>query len=144
MATTHYIPGLDGLRAISVGLVMVAHAGLDHVVPGGLGVTIFFVISGFLITSQMIGEISATGALNFRDFYLRRVFRLAPALLVYIAVMTPVTIILGAEISLPSVAASILYMANYWGLYVGIPRVIPPFRSCGLFRSKSTTIYFSR
>ena len=124
-APAGYLPALDGLRAVSVGLVVVAHAGLDHIVPGGLGVTIFFVISGFLITGLMIDEIAATGRLGFRNFYLRRVFRLAPALLVYIALMTPVTTLLGANTTMQDVVASILYMANYWRLYVGFPDYTP-------------------
>jgi len=47
---------LDGLRAISILLVILSHAGLGHIVPGGLGVTIFFFISGFIITRLMITE----------------------------------------------------------------------------------------
>lgn len=50
------IPGLDGLRAISIFIVMVSHSGLQNVVPGVFGVTIFFFISGFLITSLLLNE----------------------------------------------------------------------------------------
>ena len=55
------IPSLDGIRAIAVGLVFFAHSGLEHVVPGALGVTIFFVLSGFLITTLMRIEHGRTG-----------------------------------------------------------------------------------
>jgi peptidoglycan/LPS O-acetylase OafA/YrhL len=120
-----YVPGLDGLRAVSIVLVMLSHAGLGHVVPGGLGVTIFFAISGFLITTQIKDEIGRTGTLNLRQFYLRRLLRLAPALLVYIAIMTPIATWLGASISLDSLLAALFYVANYWWLYVGFPHGSP-------------------
>ncbi len=54
---TAYLPALDGLRGIAILLVVIAHAGLQAWVPGGFGVTIFFVLSGFLLTRQMIAEI---------------------------------------------------------------------------------------
>jgi peptidoglycan/LPS O-acetylase OafA/YrhL len=116
--TSGYIPAVDGLRAVSIMMVVLAHAGFQHVVPGGLGVDIFFVISGYLITSQMIGEVDATGRLNLGAFYVRRVFRLAPALLIYIAIMTPVDMLMGANVTVASVVAVIFYFANYWDLYV--------------------------
>ena len=77
-----YIPGFDGLRAVSVGLVLSAHAGYGDVVPGGLGVTVFFFISGFLITILLIDEASRTNTINFKLFYARRLLRLYPELLV--------------------------------------------------------------
>jgi peptidoglycan/LPS O-acetylase OafA/YrhL len=122
---THYIAGLDGLRAISILLVMLSHAGLGHIVPGGLGVTIFFAISGFLITTQIKDEIGRTGGLDLRRFYLRRALRLAPALLVYIAIMTPLAMLLGAAIAPADVLASLFYVANYWWLYTGYPAGSP-------------------
>ena len=57
-----YISGLDGLRAVAVLLVLVGHFGLENVVPGGLGVTVFFFISGFLITTLLTREAHAHGA----------------------------------------------------------------------------------
>lgn len=71
------IPSLDGLRAISIGIVFVSHAGFSSV-PGGLGVSIFFVISGFLITTLLRVEGEDTGRISLRDFYVRRVFRILP------------------------------------------------------------------
>lgn len=76
-----FIPGLDGLRAISVLIVLVAHMGLDHIVPGGFGVTVFFFISGFLITRLLIAEQEAKTRINLPMFYMRRFARLYPALL---------------------------------------------------------------
>jgi len=71
------IPSLDGLRAVSIAIVFAAHAGYE-IVPGGLGVTIFFVISGFLITTLLRIEMEAKHTVSLHDFYLRRVFRILP------------------------------------------------------------------
>lgn len=78
------IPSLDGLRAISIGIVFVSHAGFE-VIPGGLGVSIFFVISGFLITTLMRVEVDTTDRISLRDFYIRRVFRILPLFYVVLA-----------------------------------------------------------
>lgn len=74
------IPSLDGIRALAVALVFFAHNGLENVIPGGLGVTVFFVLSGYLISTLMRSEYSATHALDYRGFYLRRFLRLMPPL----------------------------------------------------------------
>ncbi|MDB5969096.1 MAG: acyltransferase [Hydrocarboniphaga sp.] len=80
------IPGLNGIRALAVILVFFAHSGLDGVLPGGLGVTVFFVLSGFLITTLMRMEQQRSGGIHFRSFYLRRVVRLMPPLLVIVLI----------------------------------------------------------
>lgn len=76
-----YIPSLDGLRAVSILIVFLSHAGLGHIVPGGLGVTVFFFISGFLITTLLCREYEAYGCISFGAFYARRLLRLMPPLL---------------------------------------------------------------
>jgi peptidoglycan/LPS O-acetylase OafA/YrhL len=76
------IPALNGIRALAVSLVFLAHSGLDHILPGGLGVTVFFVLSGYLITTLMRMEQQRSGGIHFRSFYLRRVVRLMPPLFV--------------------------------------------------------------
>lgn len=76
-----YIPSLDGLRAVSILIVFASHAGLGHIVPGGFGVTVFFFISGFLITSLLCRELDRYGRISFSAFYVRRVLRLMPPLL---------------------------------------------------------------
>ena len=73
-----YIPSLDGIRAIAFLFVFIAHAGLDKIVPGGFGVTIFFFLSGYLITSILRLEASRTHKISLRKFYLRRAFRILP------------------------------------------------------------------
>ncbi|MEZ5119955.1 MAG: acyltransferase, partial [Candidatus Nanopelagicales bacterium] len=80
-----YIPGLDGIRAIAVLAVLLYHSGVPGVPGGFLGVDIFFVLSGFLISSLLLQEIEHTSAVSFGRFYLRRARRLLPALLATLA-----------------------------------------------------------
>ncbi|MEV0648935.1 SGNH hydrolase domain-containing protein [Phytomonospora sp. NPDC050363] len=70
---------IQGLRAVAVGLVVLSHAGVRAVSGGFVGVDVFFVISGFLITSLLVRELSDVGGLSFRRFYARRALRLLPA-----------------------------------------------------------------
>src|SRR5665213_2165739 len=81
------LPGLDGLRAIAVIGVLLYHAGVGWLPGGFLGVDLFFVISGFLITSLLLSEARTAGRLSLRQFYLRRARRLLPALFVMLAVL---------------------------------------------------------
>lgn len=84
-----YRPALDGLRGVAVLIVMIFHM-IPSLLPGGfLGVDIFFVLSGFLITSLLYQEWQATGAISLRNFYARRALRLLPALLLLLLVVTP-------------------------------------------------------
>jgi peptidoglycan/LPS O-acetylase OafA/YrhL len=73
-----YIPSLDGLRTISFLLVFLAHVGLGELIPGGFGVTVFFFLSGYLITTLLRIERERTSRNSLRDFYLRRAFRILP------------------------------------------------------------------
>ena len=75
-----YLPGLDGMRALAVVAVMVYHANHTWLSGGFLGVEVFFVISGYLITLLLIGEHERTGRVGLREFWLRRARRLLPAL----------------------------------------------------------------
>ncbi|MGC4893811.1 acyltransferase family protein [Micromonospora sp. DT31] len=74
-----------GLRAVAVGLVLLYHAGLPFVPGGFVGVDVFFVISGFLITGQLLGEIGRTGRISLTGFYARRAKRILPAATVVLA-----------------------------------------------------------
>jgi peptidoglycan/LPS O-acetylase OafA/YrhL len=109
------IPGLDGVRALAVGIVFLAHAGLERIVPGGLGVTIFFVLSGYLITTLMRRELAGRGTLDLGAFYLRRLLRLMPPLVLVTAAAA-----LAARAGwidgafTPSGLLSVLF---YWGNY---------------------------
>jgi peptidoglycan/LPS O-acetylase OafA/YrhL len=74
-----YVPGLDGLRAVAVIAVLLFHAEFSFASGGFLGVSLFFTLSGFLITTLLLDEHDATGTLSMRRFYGRRVRRLLPA-----------------------------------------------------------------
>ncbi|AQA06193.1 hypothetical protein BVC93_06615 [Mycobacterium sp. MS1601] len=84
------IAALDGIRAIAVLLVLAEHGGLPGVPGGFLGVDVFFVLSGFLITSLLLDELGRTGRVSLRDFWIRRFKRLLPALLVVVAAVLAV------------------------------------------------------
>jgi peptidoglycan/LPS O-acetylase OafA/YrhL len=113
------IPSLNGLRAISISIVLVAHAGYGNVIPGGLGVTIFFFLSGYLITTLLMDEYDRSDRINIGKFYLRRIFRLFPPLLVtlIIAYSLEVLGLLDGGISWAGVLAQLLYFANYYSLF---------------------------
>lgn len=78
------IPALDGLRAIAVGLVLVGHGGVPGVSGGFIGVDIFFVLSGFLITSLLLDELGRSGRIDLTGFWIRRARRLLPALVLMV------------------------------------------------------------
>ncbi|MEU1217066.1 acyltransferase family protein [Streptomyces sp. NPDC005790] len=77
---------IQGLRAVAVGLVVLSHAGVAQVSGGYIGVDVFFVISGFLITSLLLRELATTGRVSVSSFYARRALRLLPASSLVIAV----------------------------------------------------------
>jgi len=115
----NYLPALDGMRALSILLVLVSHAWLGHIVPGGLGVTVFFFISGFIITRLMLGEWQRDGRIDVRAFYVRRFFRLTPALVVYVLCCLIAMAVVGARIRGIELAAVFFYFANYYEIFVG-------------------------
>ncbi len=124
-----HVPSLDGLRAISVGLVVFAHLVNDRLFPGGLGVLIFFVISGFLITRLMIAEVKHNGGLNVPKFYLRRVFRLYPAVLVFsLAVSAAFLAATPSHFDIQEPLSALFYYANYlfaWREFHGLKPTMP-------------------
>jgi len=122
-ATLRYLPGLDGLRAISVLAVIVFHHYLvgGHEAgwaPGGfLGVEVFFVVSGYLITSLLLSERRDTGRVSLKEFYLRRARRLLPALFALLAVVVAYSLLFLPDAigTLRSdVVAALTYTSNWW------------------------------
>ena len=93
-----HIPSLDGLRGISIFLVILGHAGSTHLAPafldhpmitslGNVGVRLFFIISGFLITTLLLRDIDRFGRIKLKVFYVRRAIRIFPAVYLYIAII---------------------------------------------------------
>lgn len=114
-----YLPGLDGIRAIAVLAVMVFHSALPWLPGGFLGVDVFFVLSGFLITTLLLQEVERTGRINFGAFYLRRARRLLPALfLVFIGAAALVVIFApdAAARLREDIVASTFYVTNWWNI----------------------------
>lgn len=110
------IPSLDGLRAISIALVILSHlAKWKHVQVatidsyGSLGVHVFFVLSGYLITSLLLKEYDRTSTISLRDFYVRRAYRIFPAAFVFLAV---VVAIYWRQMQWYHIAAAVFYVAN--------------------------------
>ena len=89
MATSRgiqYIPAIDGLRAIAVIAVALYHLGITWIPGGFLGVDLFFVISGYVITRLLLDSIQERGGLDLRDFYMARIRRLLPPLIFLILI----------------------------------------------------------
>lgn len=118
--------GLDGLRAIAIGLVVLLHASMMPGFPqnplllgvariGGFGVTVFFVLSGFLITHLLLAEEKRTGTMSLSRFYLRRAFRILPAAYVYVAGVSIVAALVGASLTAGEVASSMFFVRNLTG-----------------------------
>src|SRR5437763_1779668 len=117
VADRRYRPGLDGLRALAIIGVLLYHAGVGWVPGGLLGVDLFFVVSGFLITSLLSAELQNTGRIALGAFYRRRALRLLPAL----AVVLFVTVAMVGTFWPQEVArfrgdlvASFGYVTNWW------------------------------
>ncbi len=120
-----YQPSLDGLRALSVGVVLLYHAGFSWMHGGFFGVEVFFVVSGFLITSLLLvllDETDRSGQVSFRQFWLRRARRLFPALYAVLLAVGVGTALWGSAEQQSQVRReipwSILYVNN-WGQILG-------------------------
>lgn len=110
-ATAGNVPGLDGMRALSILAVIASHL-VSAAIPGGHGVFLFFIISGFLITRLLFAEAKRTGSVNLPQFYLRRVFRLYPVILVYVLAVC-VFYALRGPVDWMEPLAALFYFSNY-------------------------------
>lgn len=117
MKKLRYIPSLDGIRAIAVLLVFFSHVSyFGNIAPGGLGVTIFYFLSGFIITTLMRVEYENTGDICFKAFYIRRIYRIFPSL--YIVLITVLLLIefgiIESSHTLGGLLSSFLHYTNYF------------------------------
>ncbi len=116
-----YLPGLDGLRALAIVGVLLYHGDVGWVPGGFLGVDVFFVLSGFLITSLILEEMDRSGRVNFGRFYLGRARRLLPALFLMLVIvgLAVAFVYTDAAASYRADAlASFFYMTNWWYIIV--------------------------
>ncbi len=116
-----HLRGLDGIRALAVAAVLVYHLGTTgsrQLLPGGfLGVDVFFVLSGFLITSLLLAEVEQTGTVSVRTFYVRRAKRLLPALYAVLIAVAAIGVSLvpqQVDRLRGDVVAALAYGTNWW------------------------------
>jgi peptidoglycan/LPS O-acetylase OafA/YrhL len=113
--TLGHVRALDGIRAVAVTAVVVYHAGVSRLHGGFLGVDVFFVLSGFLITSLLVTELSTRSMLAFGRFYERRARRLLPALVVLIAFVVFIAYVATPHGSYPQLSGQIVGTMAYIG-----------------------------
>ena len=118
--TLPYLSGVDGLRALAVLAVLLYHADLQWARGGFLGVEVFFVISGYLITALLLGEWGRSNAIDLRAFWARRARRLLPAVyLLLVAVLTYAVLLLPAEVARlrGDALAAFAYVTNWYLIF---------------------------
>ncbi len=115
-ARSKNIPALDGIRAVAVGLVLAEHGGVPGVSGGFLGVDVFFVLSGFLITSLLLDELGRSGRIALVDFWIRRARRLLPALIAMVLAVVAARSLFSAEAiaTLRNDAVAAFFWAANW------------------------------
>jgi peptidoglycan/LPS O-acetylase OafA/YrhL len=116
------MPSLDGLRGLAVLAVMAYHANVPFSGGGYIGVDVFFVLSGFLITSLLLAEYVETGDVSFLDFYIRRALRLLPALFLVLAAVITFSAIFGNLRSNAIDVGLVLGYAANWARAFGFDR----------------------
>lgn len=112
-----HVPALNGLRALSVLIVLVSHWDLESYVPGGLGVGVFFVISGFLITRLLLAENDEFGSIDVVRFLARRVMRLYPPLLTMVSVVLIYFVVQDRPFDTKAIWSVLFYYANYFRIF---------------------------
>ena len=121
-ARPRYLPGLDGLRAVAVVAVLLYHAELSWIPGGFLGVDVFFVISGYLITLLLLEEQARRGTISVKGFYRRRARRLLPALyLLLLTVCIVAALFYREELATlrGQVVSALTYSTNWYLIFIG-------------------------
>jgi peptidoglycan/LPS O-acetylase OafA/YrhL len=115
--STGFRPDIEGMRAIAIIAVLLCHAGIPFAAGGYVGVDVFFVISGFLITRLLLNEVGRRGKISIRGFYARRIKRLLPLSAVLLATVAILSMIIYSPLRAFEVSgdmiASALYVANW-------------------------------
>ncbi len=122
ISTVPYLPGLDGMRAIAVVAVMIYHANSTWLKGGFIGVEVFFVISGYLITLLLIAEHEKSGAVDMKGFWVRRFRRLLPALFVMLLLLTIWTALFERDALgklRGDVIGGVAYVSNWYQIFIG-------------------------
>jgi len=115
-----YIPGINGFKAIAALMVVLYHMKFSFAKGGLLGVTIFFVTSGFLITRNLLAEAKKTGKVDFPEFWKRRIRRLLPAVICLITVTVILTAIFNRVLftkALPDIPSALFGYNNWWQIF---------------------------
>lgn len=124
---SRHVPELDGLRGVTIIAVLIHHQLTSFSLPGGfLGVDLFFVLSGFLITSLLLTEFEKTKTISLRKFYMRRGLRLGPALFLYLLACLLVTYhtqLLEMTREVKLIVIALVYLIN-WRLATGARSVM--------------------
>lgn len=138
-----YIPGLDGLRALAVLAVIAYHLQFQWASGGLLGVTIFFVLSGYLITNLLLIEWEQTRRIQLKDFWIRRARRLLPSMLTMLLIVTAwITLFDQAFMAKlrEDILSALFYFSNWWYIFqdlsyfesMGVPSVLTHFWSLAI------------
>jgi peptidoglycan/LPS O-acetylase OafA/YrhL len=122
---SRHIPSLDGIRALSFLIVFGSHAVSGKLMPGDFGVTVFFFLSGFLITTLLRAEREKNGSINLGHFWLRRALRILPPLYLMLlgAMLIAWLIYPPGTVYGATIAAQALFYANYWYIHGGHPEI---------------------
>ena len=113
-----HLPILDGLRAVAVGMVIFGHANYPvRGIPSDLGVSAFFVLSGFLITRLLLQEYDATGNLSVKRFYIRRTLRIFPAYYAFVLISYAVDALHGHQWDPILLRSALTYTVNYFNAF---------------------------
>ena len=154
-----HFPSLDGLRGLSIIMVVIFHIILSYKFAynfhslATLGVQFFFVMSGFLITTLLIKEKLNTGRISYKNFYIRRFFRIIPAAYLYLIVITLLNYILNLGMNFFALLTSFLFVRNFFLYYGGVNHLTGHWWSLSVeeqfylifpfILKKSINIYFS-
>lgn len=117
---TRYIASLDGLRSFAVLAVIAYHMGFFWAPGGLLGVTVFFVLSGYLITGLLISEFHSSRTIDLPQFWLRRVRRLVPAIIAVVVVTCALCVLFNHDLLTkmrPDIIPSLLFYSNWWQIF---------------------------